>query len=338
LELKIAQLERVLASNGASQVVNPSQHLLVTTPTFINNAETAQPKDHAQQDGRFPPSHLGNALGFLSLCAASEPYYVGSSTGFSLANLVQAAVYDRLTTAEDKVPSPASPAVSPEAVRNLPSGDDRPFSCHRPRPTTKPATVPADELGAALLSAYLNKVHSVYPFLDREKLLAMHEARKELSKSSAREHITCVAKLHLVYGIGARHLQLLGTSHVIFDRSLPEAHFTAAAAGLSSAFELRSTESIEMLLLLSLFSLHSPSGPGAWQLTGMATRLCVELGMHRRGKSGDVPQDQRRRALFWSCLILERKVSMTLGRPFSLADTDIDAEVSNYMAAMAADL
>ena len=292
-----------------------------------NNSRTESFQDVAPQDGRFPPQHLGNALGFLSLCAAAEPYYVGSSTGFSLANLVQAAVYDRLSAIESEVPSPVSPVVSPEAVRNLPSSNDRPFSCHRPRTTTKPAPIPENELGAALLSAYLNKVHSVYPFLDKDKLLAMHDARKDLGCSAGKDQVIAIAKLHLIYGIGARHLQLLGTSHIAFDRALPEAHFTAAAASLGTAFELRSTDSIEILLLLSLFSLHSPSGPGAWQLTGMAIRLCVELGMHRRGKPGLTPQDQRRRALFWSCLVLERKVSVTLGRPFSLADADIDAEV-----------
>lgn len=281
------------------------------------------------QDGPFPPQHLGNALGFLSLCASAEPYYVGSSTGFSLANLVQAAVYERLSTVETDNPSPASPAVSPEAIRNLPSSSDRPFSCHRPRATTKPASLPDDHLGAALLLAYFDKVHSVYPFLDRVKLLAIHEARKDLGESKVREHIMAIAKLHLVYGIGARHLQLLGNKQIAFDRTLPEAHFTSAAANLGSAFELRSIESIEMLLLLSFFSLHSPSGPGAWQLTGMAIRLCVELGMHREGRTGPGthPKNQRKRALFWSCLVLERKVSVTLGRPFSLADTDIDVEV-----------
>jgi hypothetical protein len=293
-----------------------------TQPSFPSLSQTGS--------GTFPPNHLGNALGFLSLCASSEPYYVGSSTGFSLANLVQAAVYDRLGTADAAQSSATSPVVSPEAVRNLPSGDDRPFSCHRPRPTTKPASLPNEELGQALISAYLNKVHTLYPFLDSRGLLAVHQARIDLAQSGSRECRSSVAKLHLVYGIGARHLQLLGTSRIAFDRTLPEAHFTAAAATLGDTFELRSTDSVEMLLLLALYSLHSPSGPGAWQLTGMAVRLCVELGLHRQGRSAisDPDTRQRRKSLFWSCLILERKVAVTLGRPFSLSDVDIDVEVS----------
>ena len=196
--------------------------------------------------------------------------------------------------------------------------------------------MPSDELGSALIVAYTEKVHSIYPFMDDEQLKVLHQERHKLKNGATREGEIGSAKLHLVYGIGARHLQLLGTSRVTFDRSLPEAHFTAAAGALNIAFELRSTDSIEILLLLALYSLHSPSGPGAWQLTGMAVRLCVELGLHRRPRSQVQPSaprqvGQRRRCLFWSCLILERKVATTLGRPFSLHDSDIDAEVSTRM-------
>ena len=270
----------------------------------------------------FPPSHFGNALGFLSLCASAEPYYVGSSTGFSLANLVQAAVNHRLE-ATGEVQSPVSD-VSLDAVLNLPSTGDRPFSCHRPRPTTQPASLPVDAFGSSLVKAYLDKVHSLYPFLDEKRIANVHQARGELD-ATKRGDAVLLSKLHLVYGIGARHLQLLGSAS--FDQTLPEAHFTSAAALLDIALELRSIDNIEILLLLALYSLHSPSGPGAWQLTGMAIRLCVEFGLHRGGRTDTA---QRTRCLFWSCLILERKVAVTLGRPFSLHDMDITAEVSGF--------
>lgn len=297
----------------------------------------------------FPPSHLGDALGFLSLCAAAEPYYVGASTGFSLANLVQAAVYDRLNDPQTDVLSPTgssvptdSPHESSRSIRNLPSSNDRPFSCHRPGPTTKPAELPSEELGNSLLRAYLVKVHTQYPFLDREKLWAAHQARDRLAGGAGpttREARLSLARLHLVYGIGARHLQLSGRSAHSFEKALPEAHFIAATEHLNAAFELRTTENIEILLLLAFYSLHSPSGPGAWHLTGMAVRLCVELGLHRRTKGLNESKryaDQMRKRLFWSALILERKIAVTLGRPFSLADYEIDVEVSCFSSLAAA--
>lgn len=305
-------------------IAAPAQH---TLPQAGHPTQTASPVATGPAKGHssFPPSHFGNALGFLSLCASAEPYYVGSSTGFSLANLVQAAVNHRLEATGEPIQSPGSD-VSLDAVLNLPSTGDRPFSCHRPRPTTRPASLPEDTLGASLVKAYTDKVHSLYPFLDEQQLAKQHAERGELDPATRGDAVV-LSKLHLVYGIGARHLQLLGSAS--FDRTLPEAHFTAAAASLDVALELRSVDNIEILLLLALYSLHSPSGPGAWQLTGMAIRLCVECGLHRGGRiEGTGAAEQRRRCLFWSCLILERKVAITLGRPFSLHDMDITADVS----------
>jgi len=270
------------------------------------------------------PTNLGDAIGFLALCAAAEPYYVGSSTGYSLANMVQAAVQDsRPVSGERDLPSPVGSTPTDNAMHHLPMGEDRPFSCHRPRKTTKPATMPSDELGSALLQAYLDQIQPFYPFLDRRKLEDLHRQRFELTATSAH-----LAKLHFVYGIGARRLQLARRSSHSIQHNLPEEHFVSGTAQLSSALELRSLDSIEIILLLAIYVLHSPSGPGVWQLTGTAMRMCVEFGLHRNSKEVQSPSVETRQRLFWSCLILERKVAVVLGRPFSLHDVDIAVEVS----------
>ena len=293
----------------------PSSSRLAFQAPLPPSAQAAAPAP------RLPSNHLGDPLGFLSIHAAGEPIYLGDSVGFSLANMVQAAIRDRssptMTTEAD--PDPTLP------IRNLPNGADRLFSCHRPKPTTAPAGMPDDILGAALLAAYITRVHADYPFVHRKAIERMHMRRHDLPSSSP-----WLVKLHLIYGTGARHLQLSGRSIVSFDRTLPEAHFVAAARHLDAALEVRSAESIEILLLLVIYSLHSPSGPGAWQLTGMAIRLCVELGLHRGVRmvnDSNRLADQQRKRLFWAAIILERRVALTLGRPFSLADADIDVEL-----------
>jgi hypothetical protein len=63
---------------------------------------------------------------------------------------------------------------------------------------------------------------------------------------------------------------------------------------------------------------------------GLATRICIELGFHRRVSptmKGGLETEMRRR-IFWSCYCLDRQVSIILGRPFAISDRDIDADVS----------
>lgn len=42
---------------------------------------------------------------------------------------------------------------------------------------------------------------------------------------------------------------------------------------------------------------------------------------------GDLLADQMRKRLFWSAFILERKTSLVLGRPFSISESEVDAEL-----------
>lgn len=55
-------------------------------------------------------------------------------------------------------------------------------------------------------------------------------------------------------------------------------------------------------------------------------RTCVDLGLHREAhyKVLTPYEGQLRRRLFWSVYFLERVIAVSLGRPYSIADRDID--------------
>lgn len=53
-------------------------------------------------------------------------------------------------------------------------------------------------------------------------------------------------------------------------------------------------------------------------------RLCVEQGLQKRQSgSPDLLAEQKRRRVFWTCYIMDRYSSVTLNRPFAVADRDI---------------
>jgi hypothetical protein len=63
-------------------------------------------------------------------------------------------------------------------------------------------------------------------------------------------------------------------------------------------------------------------------MIGLAIKLSISLGLHRRRRSAilslDTELDKR---LFWTCYCLDRDINLTMGRPPSIADSDIDNEV-----------
>jgi hypothetical protein len=54
----------------------------------------------------------------------------------------------------------------------------------------------------------------------------------------------------------------------------------------------------------------------------------VELGLHRRSNHRERSiESELEKRLFWSCYYLDREVSIALGRPPAISDSDIDVEL-----------
>ncbi|KAL8683621.1 MAG: hypothetical protein Q9186_000394 [Xanthomendoza sp. 1 TL-2023] len=124
-------------------------------------------------------------------------------------------------------------------------------------------------------------------------------------------------------------------------------------------------EELQAVLLLAGFALLRPVAPGLWYITGVATRLGVDLGLHHEDGTnldeslafGQQQQDQRqansgpsesrggnfrgidvnerghrewmrdlRRRLWWCVYSFDRLVSTCVGRPFGITDSVITTD------------
>lgn len=135
-----------------------------------------------------------------------------------------------------------------------------------------------------------------------------------------------ISVLHLVYAIGGRFLETTGETGNFF----PEQHYELALEHLEEVCAFHDVRTIQVLLLLSIYSLRSPKGPGAWTYVGLAIRQCIEMGMHRKTQDRKplrLIDYETRKRVFWCCYCLDRQVSIILGRPFAISDRDIDVEL-----------
>jgi hypothetical protein len=168
---------------------------------------------------------------------------------------------------------------------------------------------------------YLHYIAVLWPVMQPKQLQKLHRNRAQLTDRFE------VAALHLVYAAAGRFLETTGETGSF--RS--ENHYRSAMALLGEILALSaSVQTIQILLLLAMYGLRAPRGPGAWPLVGIAMRMCIELGMHRKSinaPGGDAETEDHLRCVFWSCYCLDRQTSIILGRPFALADQDIDAEL-----------
>jgi hypothetical protein len=105
--------------------------------------------------------------------------------------------------------------------------------------------------------------------------------------------------------------------------------YTAALQHVPTMCEARSIDNIEAMVLLVVYHLRTASSHGMWYMIGLAMRTAIDLGLHRKANESNMDPftTQMRRRLFWTVYYLERVVSMSLGRPFSISDRHIDLDL-----------
>jgi hypothetical protein len=230
--------ERIAVLEGRSGSAASTRNETITTGSHAYSDDSVQDPSPNPE-----PNPLTLGFGVLSSCAASEPHYFGFSAGLSLAHFMQIAM-----DSGKHVGSQVS----------LPMLADRPFSNQLPTAQTPLASLPTYADGSRFIKAYLSTTHRLYPFLDRIGLWTLHREQTLVTDESHKPSELDLVVLHLVYSIGSRCLQLTDVSTVRKD--IPEGHFMSAMKQIPDAIRFTSIRSIEIVLLLVLHSMRSPSG------------------------------------------------------------------------------
>lgn len=95
-----------------------------------------------------------------------------------------------------------------------------------------------------------------------------------------------------------------------------------------------SSQSLQALLLLTVFCLFWPGKGDIWKLLDYCCRLSVELGYHteQSGDLEDTAQQKHRRSTFWGLYMIERIAGQIFGRSSDLTETIITTEYPHVPA------
>lgn len=188
------------------------------------------------------------------------------------------------------------------------------------------------------VETYISRIHNKYPFLRRDDIYELHNNRESYLKSGkAHDNKTDMLNsfiLLMIYAIGSmmvsRKTNQPGMSNPSYENDDFVFFTSAIKLDLSVVFKHKGILNIHSMLLTVLYQLRLPNGPVIWDMIGFALRLCVSFGFHR--KNIDLLHQrplvyQQRMLTFWSAYSLERTISSSFGRPFTLSDLDIDVDL-----------
>ncbi|KZL79962.1 fungal specific transcription factor domain-containing protein [Colletotrichum incanum] len=182
------------------------------------------------------------------------------------------------------------------------------------------SSLPRDAIARRFVDAYFRNVNRAYPFVNRTKVLRNLES---LGESSKRRRDADSTLLYLIMAIGCTTLQRAG--QIPNDTA---SKFDVAYADIIQECLVREDlESIQILVLVALYSLFDPKGISTWSIAGIVSRQAMLLGLSRRSsedKNLSAMDIELRHRLFWSIYVLDRMMAISLGLPVALIDENVD--------------
>lgn len=184
-----------------------------------------------------------------------------------------------------------------------------------------------------ILAAYLDNMHRRIPFCSYVDVLKTNEARRESLENGGSDRMNLV-RLYMTCAIGARVQQLIGTVRAA-EQAEDLLNKALALHSMTSERSKRDADLVdraEISLWLVLYKLRTSYNNETWDLIGSAMRDAVAADLHRERHYHDrarlSPHEAERHCLlFWAIYTIERNICWAMKRPFSLADSDIDARL-----------
>ncbi|KAH7061676.1 fungal-specific transcription factor domain-containing protein [Paraphoma chrysanthemicola] len=170
--------------------------------------------------------------------------------------------------------------------------------------------------------AYFRHVHRAYPFLDKQETLSNAKASTYLNIWADNPDSII---LGLVLCIGSTTLERAGKLSV-YDRPNMVVPYARILSRCLSSPDLKG---LQILTLLSLYSLFDPNGISTWSIVGILTRQAITLGLSRTRtesfpRAMNSHEEELGHRLFWSIFVLDRMLAVSLGHPVGLVDEDMN--------------
>ncbi|KAL4888032.1 hypothetical protein BDV59DRAFT_189396 [Aspergillus ambiguus] len=190
--------------------------------------------------------------------------------------------------------------------------------------------LPPPEEAQVLFNTYLDGSHVQNPFLLRRDIQQLYHSVFSASRRIGSRPLLppCVQRQ-----MNFRVFMLLAIGSVPLYRSgrhkyHPYGYFLTAMEHLDCNLLSRGLDSIQDLLLVVRFGIYHHIGTSIWELTTMCMRICIEQNLHKpprleaRARTSLLRQQLQRR-VFWECYMIDRYSSITLDRPFAIAENDV---------------
>ncbi|KAF2501403.1 hypothetical protein BU16DRAFT_450555 [Lophium mytilinum] len=226
-----------------------------------------------------------------------------------------------------RVSRPPSPARTQDSMR---------LRHLRVQPLNLFALPPEDET-LDLVHRYFSNTGLLFPYVHEETFLETYRAMKRTDFTKVRKTWLGLLNMVLAFAIsttvsnGTCAEQRAEMSDVYYRRAL----------GLCDKHVWRgaSIELVQYLLMMGQYLQGTQKSTQTWNIHGLAVKAALQLGLHSAEaceKLSPIERETSKR-LWYGCVILDRTLSMTFGRPAAIPDSYVRLELPVDFDCIAAD-
>ena len=178
--------------------------------------------------------------------------------------------------------------------------------------------LPSRRKADRLMDLYWRYVHVLYPYLDKEQTQNDYEKiwhGRDDDSGSDEQSFLCL--LYIIFALTSQ----IDMQIAFQDRGRVAAMYYERAYGLMDIRETGSIRAVQSFLLLGQYFQSTNEPHSCWVFVGLAVRIAQSLGLHQARTSQRAPDVRTReilRRVWHGCILMDRVLSMTYGRPCSI--------------------
>jgi len=293
------------------------------SPTRVDS--TAPSDEPATPTGNHFQDLVKKSVRSIVVEPSKQPKFLGQSSGLTLARMVMASIRtDQLPTIfPQRASETQDVSTSVTALVSAPE-----------------SSLPPRHAADHLVEVYFQYRTPHLPIVERPQVQKALQSAYT-AKSQRQSEVGYEKDMFTTYMVFAIALCNIpnpsgGTNRVMQS----EGCFRSAIAWVEKviSYSKSDLETLRAVLLLAQFVSMCPWQGSLWHLTGIALRLCIDMGLHweNEGQPLDITLESlyERRRLWYSAYQFDRVLGITLGRPFGITDESMQVPLPNPWATL----
>ncbi|KAI1344808.1 fungal-specific transcription factor domain-containing protein [Xylariaceae sp. FL0016] len=338
METRLASLEsdvRQLKQQGTGSISQETPEKRLSSYTI----EYPGPGDDLLDSGVSPDATDG--VGSIEFTDEVDSGYYGPSSNIAFTRIIRRALGRRLAEREDIRGPNANAVRSSQAILHV----SRPQS---PKPRTQEylangksgqesLKIPPAAETEALVEHFFGDTAALFPYVHQKCFAKTYEDVK--SSNFTRFRRSWLGILNMVLAMAtitkadpaSNASDRAARAEVFFDR--------ARSLCLNQLTGGASVENVQVMLLMSQYLQGTHRSVQTWNIHGLAVKAAFQLGLHSEEALMTVPSLEReiRKRTWFACVILDRSLSMTFGRPSAIPDHYIRLPLPKICASLIPD-